>query len=118
MVEADGEPAPPVGQAAWRAARTRRPYAAADQEADARHQAPPGAVPSLLEPAQGRLERSAERRQVIDLVPARLRVTEHRAEVVRCPTCGRRTKAEFPDGVRAAVQYGPSVLARALYLHD
>lgn len=59
-----------------------------------------------------------ERRQVIDLVPARLRVTEHRAEVVRCPTCGRRTKAEFPESVRASLQYGSSVLARALYLHD
>jgi transposase len=61
---------------------------------------------------------SVERRQVIDLVPARLRVTEHRAEVVRCPGCGRRTKAEFPAGVRASVQYGASVLARALYLHE
>jgi len=60
----------------------------------------------------------AERRQVVDLVPARLRVTEHRAEVVRCPSCGQRTKASFPEGVRATVQYGPSVLARALYLHD
>jgi transposase len=59
-----------------------------------------------------------ERRQVIDLVPVRLRVTEHRAEVVRCPSCGRRTKAEFPPGVRASVQYGSSVFARALYLHD
>jgi transposase len=59
-----------------------------------------------------------ERRQVVELVPARLRVTEHRAEVIRCTTCGRRTKADFPSGVRATVQYGPSVLARALYLHD
>jgi transposase len=59
-----------------------------------------------------------ERRQFIDLMPARLRVTEHRVEVVRCPGCRRRTKAEFPEGVRARVQYGPSVLARALYLHD
>ncbi|HEY9282687.1 MAG TPA: IS66 family transposase, partial [Pyrinomonadaceae bacterium] len=49
---------------------------------------------------------------------ARLRVTEHRAEVVRCASCGRRTKAGFPAGVRAAVQYGPSLMARALYLHD
>lgn len=59
-----------------------------------------------------------ERRQVIDLVPIRLWVTEHRAEVVRCPACGKRTKAGFPEGVRASVQYGPSVLSHALYLHD
>jgi transposase len=59
-----------------------------------------------------------ERRQVIELVPAKLRVTEHRAEVVRCASCGRRTKAEFPEGVTATVQYGPFILARALYLHD
>jgi transposase len=59
-----------------------------------------------------------ERRQVVELVPARLRVTEHRAEVVRCTSCGRRTKAGFPSGVTATVQYGPSILARALYLHD
>ena len=59
-----------------------------------------------------------ERRRVIDLVPIRLRVTEHRADIVRCPACGRRTKAEFTDGVRASVQYDPSVFARALYLHN
>jgi transposase len=59
-----------------------------------------------------------ERRQVVELMPARLRVTEHRAEVVRCSSCGRRTKAGFPAGVSAAVQYGPSIMARALYLHD
>ncbi|HEX8148489.1 MAG TPA: IS66 family transposase [Pyrinomonadaceae bacterium] len=61
---------------------------------------------------------SVERRQVVELVPARLRVTEHRAEVVRCSSCGRRTKGSFPSGITAAVQYGPSILARALYLHD
>jgi transposase len=61
---------------------------------------------------------SVERRQVVELMPARLRVVEHRAEVVRCSSCGRRTKASFPAGVTATVQYGPSILARALYLHD
>jgi transposase len=61
---------------------------------------------------------SVERRQVVELMPARLRVTEHRAEVVRCPSCRRRTKAGLPSGVSATVQYGPSITARALYLHD
>ena len=59
-----------------------------------------------------------ERRQVIDIVPARLRVTEHRVEALRCPRCQRTTKVGFPAGVRAPVQYGPGVQARALYLHD
>lgn len=71
-----------------------------------------------LSPLREGWSTGAERRQVIDLVPARLRVTEHRAEVVRCPACGKRTRAEFPTGVKATVQYGPSILARALYLHD
>jgi transposase len=56
------------------------------------------------------------RQQVWEVVPARLRVTEHRAEVVCCPRCGARTKGEFPAGVRAPVQYGSSVKARVLYL--
>jgi transposase len=71
-----------------------------------------------LSPLGGGWSAGAERRQVIDLVPVRLRVTEHRAEVVCCPACGKRTKAQFPAGVKATVQYGPSILARALYLHD
>ena len=56
-----------------------------------------------------------QRRQVIEMVPQRLRVTEHRAEVRRGASCGARTKAEFPQEVRATVQYGDSVKARALY---
>ena len=67
--------------------------------------------------AQGQVV-GTERRQVIEIVPARLRVTEYRAETLRCPRCKQRTKVEFPAGVRAPVQYGPGVRARALYLHD
>lgn len=62
--------------------------------------------------------RRYKRRQVIDIIPARLRITEHRAEVVRCKVCGTLTKGDFPKEVRAPLQYGPSVSARALYLHD
>jgi hypothetical protein len=71
-----------------------------------------------LEPLAEVQSAGVERRQVIDIVPARLRVTEHRAETVRCPHCRHTTKVGFPAGIRAPVQYGPGVRARALYLHD
>ncbi|HEY9285108.1 MAG TPA: IS66 family transposase, partial [Pyrinomonadaceae bacterium] len=69
-------------------------------------------------PLAGARAACVERRQVVELMPAGLRVIGHRAEVVRCSSCGRRTKASFPAGVSATVQYGPSLMARALYLHD
>jgi hypothetical protein len=49
------------------------------------------------------------RRQVFDLPPAALEVTEHWAQVKRCGICSARTKARFPVGVSAPVQYGQRV---------
>jgi transposase len=59
---------------------------------------------------------AAERRQVLELPPVKLWVTEHQATIKRCPRCGRTTKGQFPTGVRATLQYGVSVQARAVYL--
>jgi transposase len=56
-----------------------------------------------------------EARQVFDLPPLGLRVTEHRAERRRC-ACGATTAAAFPDHVRAAACYGPGVRALVCYL--
>ena len=56
-------------------------------------------------------------RQVFDLPePTPLIVTEHRAHDCRCVTCGTRTRAAFPDGVSAPVQYGKRIGAFVLYL--
>jgi transposase len=55
-------------------------------------------------------------RQVIDLPPVRPWVVEHRALTKRCPTCDVLTKGRFPAEVKAAVQYGRGVRARAVYL--
>ena len=51
-------------------------------------------------------------------MPARLRVTEHRLAVLRCPSCGRTTQGESAGSVRSGVQYGPGVKARVLYLQQ
>ena len=56
-----------------------------------------------------------EARQVFDLPPLRLGVTEHRAQPRRC-ACGSTTRAAFPEHVRAAACYGPGVRALVCYL--
>jgi transposase len=56
-------------------------------------------------------------RQVFDLPqPALLIVTEHRAHGCRCLACGTQTRATFPAGVTAPVQYGKRIGAVVLYL--
>src|SRR3954452_13198244 len=56
-------------------------------------------------------------RQVFDLPePKPLIVTEHRAHGCRCAACGAQTRAAFPDGVSAPVQYGQRIGAFVLYL--
>lgn len=58
------------------------------------------------------------RQQVWEVIPARLRVIEHRLAVLRCGRCGRTTEGEFAGSVRSGVQYGPGVKARVLYLQQ
>ena len=60
--------------------------------------------------------RTVERRQVVDLPPGRLHITEHQAERTCCPHCAAETRAAFPDAVSAPVPYGTGLQALAVYL--
>ena len=59
------------------------------------------------------------KRQVFDIPPISVIVTEHQAETKRCPCCRAKNRAEFPEGVNAHTQYGERVKAVAAYfLHQ
>ncbi len=57
-----------------------------------------------------------ERRQVADLPPLRLVVTEHQSQRKTCSGYGAVTCGAFSTGVSQAAQYGPRVKALGVYL--
>ena len=69
-----------------------------------------GAPLENLEPVK------TEQRQVHDIPPMRIVVTEHRVEHKVCPRCGQYNKAEFPHEARCSVQYGWNLKALMIYL--
>ncbi|MEY2333361.1 IS66 family transposase [Acidithiobacillus ferrianus] len=56
----------------------------------------------------------AEARQVFDIPPQRVEVTEHRILEARC-TCGKVHRSDFPEAITATMQYGPRVQATVIY---
>lgn len=56
-----------------------------------------------------------DKRQVFDLPPKMLLVTEHRVEVKLCPNTGLEVSAAFPVGVNAPTQYGQRFSACMVY---
>jgi transposase len=58
-----------------------------------------------------------EKRQAFEMPQPRLEVTEHQAQIYTCACCRGVTRAAFPAGVTAHVQYGPRIRAAAIYLN-
>ncbi len=76
----------------------------------------PGACSGCGAGLAGAPEVGVERRQVFDLPPMTVRVTEHQLIARRCG-CGVTTCGTAPDGVTAPVQYGSRITAIILYLY-
>jgi transposase len=58
------------------------------------------------------------KRQVFEIPRVSVEVTEHRAEIKRCPACGRASRGQFPPEVTRAVQYGANLRSYVIYLKD
>lgn len=59
-----------------------------------------------------------ERRQVFDLPPVELKVTEHQAQIKQCTTCGKSSKAKFPVAIGKGAQYGTNIQAILTYFNQ
>jgi transposase len=78
----------------------------------------PDLCTSCQNPLEGVAGEVIERRQVQDLPPWKLVVSEHQVEQVCCPQCQQMNRGTFPPEVRAPAQYGVHVQALAVYLHQ
>lgn len=58
-----------------------------------------------------------ERRQVYDLPPLKVEVTQHQVSRKTCPWCGRENVGKFPSCVAKGASYGEAIKGFLLYLH-
>ena len=61
--------------------------------------------------------KSVSSRQIFDIPPIAMEVTEFQQQTKVCPCCGKVNKPDFPDGLNSYVQYGDNVKAFITYLN-
>ncbi len=59
-----------------------------------------------------------EARQVFDIPPLKIEVTEHRGEQKTCPHCCQKSTAQFPRGIEQETQYGTRLKGLCVYLNQ
>lgn len=75
------------------------------------------ACPHCQHDLSGIAVKAVSQRQVFELPPLRLSITEHQAEQKQCPHCQHQVSAAFPDGVEQPTQYGERYKALLVYLN-
>lgn len=78
---------------------------------------PPDTCPECDADLRSSSVTGGETRQVFDLPPVKIHITEYRAECKTCPRCRRKVTAAFPAGLSAPAQYGPGFHALMTYLN-
>jgi transposase len=77
-------------------------------------------TPHTCEHCQASLQSAApfreECRQVFDIPPVKIDITEHRVQYKVCPNCNKVNQGLFPIGVEASTQYGERVKSFVAYL--
>lgn len=102
----------PTGGQAGHVGHTLKPVAKPDHIVRHRVDACGGCGHALGgQPSEG-----LEKRQVFDVPPQKIEVTEHQAEIKTCRDCGQKSWGEFPQDVQHPVQYGTRIKALSAYL--
>ncbi len=55
-------------------------------------------------------------RQVVDIPPIQLEITEHRLYEKQCNCCGLKTSSNYPSGVNSPISYGKNVQTLIAYM--
>ncbi len=59
---------------------------------------------------------STKRKQVFEIPPMKIHITEHQLNVVKCTKCHKETCASAPEGITSTVNYGYGLQSLALYM--